>query len=63
MGCFLLTETMARRHELPMTSYDRLFPNQDTMPRGGFADLIVSMAKQSDGLMFTKIEGRPDPGW
>nr|WP_200383118.1 hypothetical protein [Thiococcus pfennigii] len=46
-----------------MTSYDRLFPNQDTMPRGGFADLIVSMAKQSDGLMFTKIEGRPDPGW
>jgi len=41
MGCFLLTETMARRHELPMTSYDRLFPNQDTMPRGGFGNLIA----------------------
>ena len=41
MGCFLLTETMARRHELSMKSYDRLFPNQDTMPRGGFGNLIA----------------------
>ena len=41
MGCFLLTETMERRHELPMTSYDRFFPNQDTMPRGGFGNLIA----------------------
>jgi hypothetical protein len=36
MGCHLITETMARRHELSMDSYDRLFPSQDTMPRGGF---------------------------
>jgi hypothetical protein len=35
MGCYLLTETMSRRHELSMGSYDRLFPNQDTMPRAG----------------------------
>jgi len=41
MGCFLITETMARRYELPMTSYDRFFPNQDTMPRGGFGNLIA----------------------
>ncbi len=41
MGCFLVTETMAGRHELPMTSYDRFFPNQDTMPRGGFGNLIA----------------------
>jgi superfamily II DNA or RNA helicase len=41
MGCFLITETMARRHELPMGSYDRFFPNQDTMPRGGFGNLIA----------------------
>lgn len=41
MGCFLLTETMAHRHQLAMTSYDRLFPNQDTMPRGGFGNLIA----------------------
>lgn len=41
MGCYLITETMARRHELRMDSYDRLFPNQDTMPRGGFGNLIA----------------------
>lgn len=41
MGTALLTETMARRHELPMSSYDRLFPNQDSMPRGGFGNLIA----------------------
>lgn len=41
MGCYLITETMSRRHELSMGSYDRLFPNQDTMPRGGFGNLIA----------------------
>jgi len=41
MGCFLITETMGRRHELSMESYDRLFPNQDTMPTGGFGNLIA----------------------
>ena len=30
MGCYLITETMSRRHQLAMASYDRLFPNQDT---------------------------------
>ncbi len=41
MGSLLLTETMDRRHELPMESYDRLFPSQDTMPKGGFGNLIA----------------------
>jgi hypothetical protein len=41
MACFLLTETMAHRHQLSMESYDRLFPNQDTRPRGGFGNLIA----------------------
>jgi len=41
MGCYLITETMSRRHELSMDSYDRLFPSQDTMPRGGFGNLIA----------------------
>ena len=41
LGCHLLTETMTRRHELSMDSYDRLFPSQDTMPRGGFGNLIA----------------------
>jgi len=41
MACYLLTETMSRRHQLAMESYDRLFPNQDTLPRGGFGNLIA----------------------
>ena len=41
MGCYLITQAMSRRHGLDMTSYDRLFPNQDTMPRGGFGNLIA----------------------
>lgn len=41
MGCYLLTETMSRRHQLSLRSYDRLFPSQDTMPKGGFGNLIA----------------------
>ena len=41
LGCFLITETMARRHQLSMESYDRLFPNQDILPKGGFGNLIA----------------------
>ena len=41
LGCYLLTETMSNRHQLDMNSYDRLFPNQDTLPKGGFGNLIA----------------------
>jgi superfamily II DNA or RNA helicase len=32
---------MERRHQIGLDSYDRLFPNQDTMPKGGFGNLIA----------------------
>jgi len=32
---------MERRHQLGLDSYDRLFPNQDTMPKGDFGNLIA----------------------
>ncbi|GAA5481318.1 TOTE conflict system archaeo-eukaryotic primase domain-containing protein [Haloferula sargassicola] len=41
VGSFLLTETMERRPEIGLASYDRLFPNQDTLPKGGFGNLIA----------------------
>lgn len=41
MGSFLLTETMERRPEIGLDSYDRFFPNQDTLPKGGFGNLIA----------------------
>jgi hypothetical protein len=34
-GAALLTFSMNRRHEIRFKSYDRFFPNQDTMPKGG----------------------------
>ena len=41
LGALLLTNTMNRRPEIGMDSYDRLFPSQDTLPRGGFGNLIA----------------------
>jgi len=41
LGSYLITKTMSCRHELDMKSYDRLFPNQDTLPKGGFGNLIA----------------------
>ena len=41
LGSGLLTRAMEKRHELKFKSYDRLFPNQDTLPKGGFGNLIA----------------------
>jgi|HubBroStandDraft_1064217.scaffolds.fasta_scaffold02168_2 superfamily II DNA or RNA helicase len=41
LGCLILTRTMERRHQLGLDSYDRFFPNQDTMPKGGLGNLIA----------------------
>ena len=41
MGAFLLTQTMDRRPEIGLDSYDRFFPSQDTLPKGGFGNLIA----------------------
>lgn len=40
-GSHLLTMATARCPQTKLTSYDRLFPNQDTLPRGGFGNLIA----------------------
>ena len=37
----ILTRTMERRYAMGLDSYDRLFPSQDTMPKGGFGNLIA----------------------
>jgi hypothetical protein len=41
LGAAILTRTMERRHLLGLDSYDRFFPSQDTMPKGGFGNLIA----------------------
>ncbi|HAU37085.1 MAG TPA: restriction endonuclease subunit R, partial [Phycisphaerales bacterium] len=41
VGAHLLTETMERRPEIGLRSYDRCFPNQDTLPKGQLGNLIA----------------------
>jgi superfamily II DNA or RNA helicase/very-short-patch-repair endonuclease len=41
LGAHILTETMEHRPDIGLDSYDRFFPNQDTMPQGGFGNLIA----------------------
>jgi superfamily II DNA or RNA helicase len=41
LGSHILTETMECRPDIGLDSYDRFFPNQDTLPHGGFGNLIA----------------------
>ena len=41
LGTALISHTCNRTRQLELGSYDRLFPNQDTMPKGGFGNLIA----------------------
>jgi superfamily II DNA or RNA helicase/very-short-patch-repair endonuclease len=56
LGSYILTETMERCPEIGFKSYDRLFPNQDTLPHGGFGNLIAlplqKQARQCGNTVF-----------
>ena len=41
LGTALISFTCARTRQLKLTSYDRLFPSRDTLPKGGFGNLIA----------------------
>lgn len=41
LGSAIISHTCARTRQLKLGSYDRLFPNQDSMPKGGFGNLIA----------------------
>ena len=40
-GSSLITYAMSKHHGLAFKTYDRLIPSQDTMPKGGFGNLIA----------------------
>ena len=53
LGTVLLREAMVLRGSMDLRSYDRLFPNQDVMPEGGFGNLIAAPLQRryrEDGL-------------
>ncbi|MCG5531267.1 DEAD/DEAH box helicase [Halorhodospira halochloris] len=41
LGTALISHTCDRTRQLSLASYDRLFPSQDTLPKGGFGNLIA----------------------
>ncbi len=63
LGGLILTETMERRPEVGFSSYDRLFPSQDTMPAGGFGNLIAlplqGRARQCGNSVFVGSDLQP----
>jgi superfamily II DNA or RNA helicase len=65
LGCAILTRTMESRHQLGLDSYDRLFPNQDTMPKGGFGNLIAlplqKVPRANGNSVFVDVQFRPYP--
>jgi superfamily II DNA or RNA helicase/very-short-patch-repair endonuclease len=65
IGSYILTETMDHRPELGLTSYDRLFPNQDTLPKGGYGNLIAlplqKIPRQSGNSIFVDDSLNPWP--
>lgn len=65
LGCAILTRTMERRHQLGLDSYDRFFPSQDTMPKGGFGNLIAlplqAVPRKAGNSVFIDSNFQPHP--
>ena len=67
-GSGILTNAMEKRGELSFKSYDRLFPNQDTMPEGGFGNLVAlplqGLARKVGNSVFVDEQFHPyDDQW
>ena len=65
LGTLLLTETMDGRPDLGFRSYDRFFPSQDTLPHGGFGNLIAvplqGQPRKSGNSVFVDADLIPIP--
>ncbi len=65
LGTAIISHTCSRTRQLKLESYDRLFPNQDTMPKGGFGNLIAlplqKWPRESGCSVFVDADLRPYP--
>ena len=63
LGTSIISHTCSRTRQLKLESYDRLFPNQDTMPKGGFGNLIAlplqKWPREQGCSVFVDAELRP----
>ena len=65
LGTAIISQTCARTRQLTLTSYDRLFPNQDKLPKGGFGNLIAlplqKHPREQGRSLFVERDWRPFP--
>ncbi|GHV74116.1 helicase [Spirochaetia bacterium] len=65
LGSLLMTRTLDRRPEIGLDSFDRFFPNQDTLPKGGFGNLIAlplqKAARAKNHSVFLDLDMIPYP--
>lgn len=65
LGTAVISYTCSRTRQLRLSSYDRLFPNQDTMPKGGFGNLIAlplqKRPRALGGSVFVDMNFQPYP--
>lgn len=65
LGTALISHTCVRTRQLQLSSYDRLFPNQDRMPKGGLGNLIAlplqKKAREKGCSVFVDEELQPYP--
>ena len=65
LGSALLTAAMEREGKLKLDAYDRMFPCQDTLPNGGFGNLIAlplqGQARKKDNSLFVDELFQPYP--
>lgn len=64
LGSLLLARALEQRPQMGLDSYDRLFPNQDTLPRGGFGNLIAlplqrRVAREGNSLFVEPVRLTP----
>lgn len=63
LGTVMISQTCVDRRQLELSSYDRLFPNQDRLPSGGFGNLIAlplqKKAREHGGSVF--VDGSFQP--
>lgn len=63
LGTAIISHACSKMHQLKLESYDRLFPNQDVMPKGGFGNLIAlplqKTPRESGCSVFVDADFRP----
>jgi superfamily II DNA or RNA helicase len=65
LGTAIISHICARTRQLKLESYDRLFPHQDSLPKGGFGNLIAlplqKSPRENGWSVFVDADLRPYP--